>query len=77
MNKILQEFKKVASESNIKLLVLIEPSAVDISRNSYMNYEDLESNFSDYRPANLVNFIENSCKEHNIHFINLFDKIYQ
>lgn len=73
MNTILKEFKKEATESDIQLLVLIEPSAVDISRNSYMNYEDLQSNFPDYDPKNLVNFIASSCKEHNIPFINLFN----
>ncbi len=73
MDKILEEFKKVAIMHQIKLLILIEPSSVDISTNSYMNYRDLQNRFPEYDPRNLTKLIENSCVKYGIPYIDLYD----
>lgn len=72
MDNILKEFHEITERDQIELLVLIEPSAVDISKNSYMNYRDLERTYESYDPSNLSRFVENSCRKYEIPYINLY-----
>lgn len=73
MEKILQRFKAEAMQSEIQLLVLIEPSVVDLTTNAQMSYRELQQRYPAYKPKNLTNIIENACNKHGIAYINLFE----
>jgi len=73
MEAVLRTANIIAGSKGIKLLVLIQPSVIDLTKNkSVLNYEYLQK-YPGYRRANLTDAIKNICIANNIHFINLFD----
>lgn len=72
MHEILKEFHRAAQSNGIDFLVLIQPSSVDITPNSYFDFEDLQNQFSNYNPRNLSKFIRDICVLEGIDFIDLY-----
>ena len=72
MEKIIEQFRMEAADKNIKLLVLIEPSSVDLTTNGFLSHKELTQEFPEYRPTNLTNFIEQICSKNDIPYINLY-----
>jgi len=73
MDLILKEFYEETKASEIELVVLIEPSSVDLSENAYLSYKDLQKRFPNYSQDNLSSAIAAICLKYNIQHINLFD----
>lgn len=58
---------------NIRLIVLIQPSVIDVCKNySNVNYEILRQKFPEYNQSNLSTIVENICNKNNIININLY-----
>jgi hypothetical protein len=72
MAAVLREVKKFTTEKGIELLVLIQPSAVDLTGNLLLSYKDLER-YPDYKRTNLTSAIEEMCVAAGIRQINLFE----
>lgn len=73
MYQVLQAFRDSATSANIPLLVLVQPSTFDLTKNAKINAEDIRERFPSYKPKNLSSFIENDCNELEISVHNLFD----
>ena len=71
MRGILLQAKEFAIKSNVKLLVQIQPSVVDLSKNGYINYDNL-TQYKGYKRTNLSSFIEEMCKSEKISYLNLY-----
>ena len=72
MHGVLLKAYNFARKNNIKFLVQIQPSAVDLTKNILFSYEDL-AKFPDYKPVNLTSFIADFCHSRDIPCINLYD----
>lgn len=73
LSKILENTLALADSKNVKFLVVIQPSVIDLTKNDeYLNYEQL-SHYPDYLPQNLTNPIVNSCNLNDITCINLYE----
>lgn len=74
MEAILREAKYLAQAREIDLLVVIQPSVIDLTTdNADLGHEYLQEISSDYRRENLSDAVEKACIENNIEFVNLFD----
>ena len=72
MQAILREGNNLAASNNIKFIVLIQPSVVDLTEgNSDINHTHLQK-YPNYKRTNLTNIVEQICIKNNIHKINLF-----
>jgi hypothetical protein len=56
----------------VQFFVVIQPSQVDLTKNSLLSYDDL-NRYPDYRPDNLSRAVENMLTLNGIDGINLFD----
>ncbi len=73
MEEVLKEASKLASAKGISLLVLIQPSIKDTTKdNALLTYEYLQQ-YPNYKKTNLTDAVEKICVSHNIHSINLFN----
>src|SRR5262249_15290013 len=72
MEAVLKEVRKITSEKNVRLLVIIEPSIVDLTENYLFTYKDLQR-FPDYRQDNLSHLADSMCARNEIDRIDLFD----
>jgi hypothetical protein len=72
MEGILGLAKQFAHRKRIKLLVVIQPSSMDLSTNVSPNYRDF-AEFPDYRKEGLTQAIERAAKANDIDVLNLFD----
>lgn len=73
MEEILKEANKMARMKGINFLVLIQPSAIDLTKDNYpLSYEYLQK-YPNYKRTNLTNAVEGMCVLHNIKSINLFN----
>jgi hypothetical protein len=68
----LRQAKEFATARNIELLILIQPSVIDLTQNFVISYKDLEK-YESYKPTNLSSSVEKICMQHSIHNINLFN----
>ena len=66
-------FLFVKIENNVPIIFLIQPSTKDISTNSKLNYQKLETISEKYRRDNLVKPIESVLDRLNADYVNLFD----
>jgi len=71
MDQVLQSAKKIADENNVKFVVLIQPSSIDLTRNHATNYEFLQQ-YPEYRRERLTSIIDGICARHNIPRVNLY-----
>ncbi len=72
MEAILKKFKNYTRKNNIEFVILIQPSPIDINKNFLINYEDIASDFPEYKKDNLTSILQNICQKNNIKAINLF-----
>jgi hypothetical protein len=72
MAAVLREVKRFTTAKGIELLVLIQPSAVDLTENCLLSYKDLER-YPEYKRTNLTSVIEEACIAAGIQHINLFE----
>ena len=72
MDQVLRKARDFAASRNIKFLVLIQPSSLDLTENLLPNHSDLEK-FSGYRRNNISSAVENICDRAGLPRINLFD----
>ena len=71
MEAILKKAANTAATNDVKLVVLIQPSTRDLTRNMQPNYEDF-GKYPSYRPDRLTSTIDKICDRNTIHRINLF-----
>jgi hypothetical protein len=71
MAAVIGAARDAADRAGVKFLVLIEPSAVDLTTNLTLSYRFL-SKFPEYRPERLTQIIEGICAERGIASVNLF-----
>ena len=71
MEAVLKEAQKVTSARNVALLVVIEPSTVDLATNYIVTYKDLAA-YPGYRRDNLSRAIDAICERLSIERLNLF-----
>jgi len=71
MDAVLAKAKQVAQSKNVGLLVLIQPSSQDLTRNLVPNYSDF-SRYVEYKPTNLSSVVEKVANARHIDVLNLF-----
>ncbi len=72
MDQVLRKARDFAASKNIKFLVLIQPSSLDLTENLSPNHGDL-AKFSGYRRNNISSAVEKICEGAGVGRINLFD----
>ena len=72
MDRVLRKARDFAAAKNIKFLVLIQPSSLDLTENLSPNHGDL-AKFSGYRRKNMSSAVEKICDRAGLPRINLFD----
>jgi len=73
MEQVLMKASKLAKEKGINLMVLIQPSRVDLTvGNSPFDYEYLQQ-YPDYKRSNLTAAVEEICLSQDVRSLNLFD----
>jgi hypothetical protein len=71
MDAVLREARDTAQSRDVRFFVVIQPSQIDLTKNSMLSYEDL-SKYPDYRQDNLSRIVENILARRRIDGINLF-----
>ena len=74
---ILSEAKATADRAGVPLLVVIEPSRVDLTTLDPVNYETLAQAYASYDRRRLTRSIEELCRSASIDVINLYDTFSQ
>jgi hypothetical protein len=72
MNGVLQEVKNTAQAKGTNLLVLIEPSDIDITHDNDRITSAYLSRFDEYRRERLTSIVDDICTQNHIDHINLF-----
>jgi hypothetical protein len=72
MEAVLRQAVEVAEMNHIHLMILIEPSSLDLTQNLKPNFADL-SKFAAYSPKNLIQPIEQIALKHHIPHLSLYD----
>ena len=72
MEGVLRKVKRTAEEKGTKLLVLIEPSAIDVTHGNAPLTSTYLSRFHEYRNDRLTSVIDEICARNQIDRINLF-----
>lgn len=71
MAGVLKAAQGLAQKQGFRLLVLIQPSSIDLTENNLISYLDLKK-FPEYQPTRLSASVETICQEAHIPFINLY-----
>ena len=72
MEAVLHQFKVEADRMGIKVLAVIEPSAVDLTTNLLLTHRYLSGRFVNYSPERLSSVVEEICRRNAIPYLNLF-----
>jgi len=72
MDRVLSRAKKTAESKGTDFIVLILPSVIDLTKNFFISYEDLQK-YPVYRPEHLTKAVESICRSNQIKFVNLYD----
>lgn len=72
MNAILKRFQQSAKQAKVELLVLIQPSSLDLCKNMPFNHQYLQENFPNYQPTHLTSELEKICEQNDINYLNLY-----
>ncbi len=73
MSAVLKQAKSVAEREKVELLVVIQPSIVDITENFRLSHKDLELRFPNYDRRRLSSVVARICTSAEIPFVNLYD----
>lgn len=71
LNGIMRALEELAVEKGTEVVVLIQPSSRDLTRNISPNYTDFRA-YPDYRRDRLSSVVEEAALRHGLHTINLF-----
>ena len=71
MESVLRRARDTAAEHGFDLLVVIQPSVVDLSRNSWFSYEDL-GKYPEYDRSRLTAAVAAICARNDIDFVDLY-----
>jgi hypothetical protein len=71
LDRLLKTAKATADKKGVTLVVLIQPSSRDLTRNLILSYTDFER-FPEYRRDRLTSIVDEICARHGIHRINLY-----
>jgi lysophospholipase L1-like esterase len=71
MDAVLRKASETVRSAGAKFFVVIQPSQIDLTKNSMLSYEDLGKH-PDYRPDNLSRAVENILARRRIDGISLF-----
>ena len=71
MDAVLRQASETARSAGARFFVVIQPSQIDLTKNSMLSYEDL-GQYPDYRPDNLSRVVENILARRRIDGISLF-----
>jgi len=71
MEQVLVQAKAIADEKNVKFVVLIQPSSIDLTTNLAINYEVLQQR-PGYQRERLTAIVDDICARHDIPRINLY-----
>jgi hypothetical protein len=72
MRAVLREARRVTRLHGAELMILIQPSTVDLTQNlDYLDYSYLEG-FPEYRRNRLTSILEEICLQEGITYVNLF-----
>jgi hypothetical protein len=72
MEAVLRKAKRTAEEKGTRLLVLIQPSVIDVTHGNARLTATYLSQFNDYRRERLTSVIDEICARNQIDRINLF-----
>lgn len=75
MDRVLEKAKTLADEKNVKFVVMIQPSSIDLTRNLATNYEYLKR-YPEYQRERLTSIIDQICTRHDIPRVNLYPVFY-
>lgn len=73
MDEVIKNVKNLADTKEVKLLVLIQPSIIDVTTDNFIIGYDYLEQYTDYKRTNLTDAVEKICVSHNLHSVNLFD----
>lgn len=72
MERVLKRAQYTAKEKGVELIVLIQPSVIDLTENYKLSYKHLDK-YPGYKRSNLTDTVKNLCAANKIYKINLFD----
>jgi hypothetical protein len=72
MEAVLKELKSLAFSKDIGLVIVIQPSVIDLTENFKFSFKHL-ARYSRYQRSNLTDAVEAICRVSGVHFINLFN----
>ena len=72
MEAVLKELKALSLSKNIDLVVVIQPSVIDLTENFKFSFKHLEK-YNGYKRSNLTDAVETVCRTSGIQFVNLFN----
>ena len=74
MEKVLEAANNYCTEKKIKLLVIVQPSALDLTLRPHdIGYQDLAQRYKNYKPTNLTNPLKMICEKHHLDCVHLID----
>lgn len=71
MEEIIKEIQKSGIRHGVRVIIQIQPSAIDLTRNNFVTFDDL-SVFSKYERTRLTLIVERICVENRIEHLNLY-----
>lgn len=75
LDRVMAKARAIADEKDVKFMVLIQPSSIDLTQNLATNYDYLQR-YADYRRDRLTSIIDDICTRHNISRVNLYPIFY-
>lgn len=73
MTEIIKKAYQFTSSKKIKFMIMIQPSAIDLTKNYFFSYEQLQKISPKYQQANLTNTLQDICTSLEIPYVNLYE----
>jgi len=74
MEKVLEAANSYCVKKKIKLLVVVQPSALDLTLRPHdLGYQDLTRRYENYKPTNLSDPLKMICAKHHLNCVHLID----
>ena len=78
MEKVLLAANKFCTEKNVRFIVIVQPSMLDLTMSPYyIGYQDLAKRYKNYKPTNLTDPLKQICTKHNLSCVHLIDSYRQ
>jgi hypothetical protein len=72
MNAVLRRSREFADSKRVEFMIVIEPSAKDLTTNPELNYRQFSA-YPEYRRNTLSSLVEQICVANRIPYVNLYD----